>query len=244
MEFRARNTHVNARLKMSHDSEFRMPPKGITATRYNLGGKEYVKHGARCDVDGCWFAGGSFATHVEAEQYLADHKAGGRNFTDPCPAPPRRESLPSGLHFVEKLWRELDDVVEALSTGELYRGMTKEQAVGYAKGLAFSIVMHEPVHFDNIDEVSRHARDRRKMRLGLMDWSATPTSLGHNATTVQVKGLHPSSTKASTPIAPKSNVSDTVKAAIRAGANSGMFSIPQLAEAYSLTQAEVAQIVG
>lgn len=226
---------------MSHDGEFKMPPVGITLTSYTLGGKHYQKFGVRCDVEGCWFMGGSFPTHGDAKQYLADHKEGGRNFTEPCPAPPRRESLPSGLSYVEKCWRELDDVVEALATGQQYRGMTKEQCQGYARGISFNIVMLEPVHFGTIEEVSRHARDRRKMRLGEIPWAKTPTGLRHNATTVEVKGLHPAPT---TSTKPKHIVSDNVKAAIMAGLASGMFTKEQLAEAYNIPVEVVTEIAG
>jgi len=212
---------------MSHSSEYKMPPVGVTETRYILGGNPYVRYSVRCDAEGCWFIGGKFATKSEAELYLADHKAGGRNFTRPCPAPPRRESLPSGLANVEKLWRELDDVVEQLSNRCGYRDWTFEQAQGYAKGLAFSIVMLEPVHFEDIESVSAHARDRRRMRLGQMEYAPTPTSLGHNATTVEVEGLHPTKP---TPL----KLAPQIESAIRAALSSGMFSAEDMASMYNV----------
>lgn len=242
MDFNAQNWAVNLRLKMSNEGEFRLPPVGVTKTRYQLGGKTYVKHSVRCGVEGCWFMGGSFGTSQEADQYLADHQQGGKNFTEPCPAPPRRESLPSGLSYVEKLWRELDDVVDHLASAELpadgYRGMNRMQLAGFGQGLAFSIVMLEPVHFKSIKEVAAHARDRRKMRLGDIPWSPTPTGHKHNATTVEVKGLHPE------PTAPVAEPSEDVKKAIRGALASGMFQPAELAEVYKLPASYIETLRG
>jgi hypothetical protein len=242
MEFNARSPYANMRLKMSHAGEFKMPPVGITATRYSLSGRTYEKHSVRCDVEGCWFAGGALATRVEAEKYLADHKAGGSYSVRPCPAPPRRESLPSGLRHVEKLWRELDDAVECLATKSAYREgqsdtIEGERLAGYARGLAFAIVLLEPQHFPDTGSVSRHARDRRKMRLGEMDWAPTPTTLGHDARVTEVEGLHetgPAPKVTTTKSAKAPQVSIQVAGAIKAGLGSGMFSVAELAETYKL----------
>lgn len=243
MEFNARNPYVNLRLRMSHDGEFKMPPVGFTCTRYTIAGVKYERWGVRCEVEGCWFAGGTLPTKEEAEKYLEDHRAG-RNFVAACPAPPRRESLPSGLRHVEKLWRELDDVVEALAVGEAYRSMTKEQIQGYAKGIAFSIVMLEPIYFESIEEVSRHARDRRRMRLGEIDWQATPTTLNPDVLTVQARGLHRSADQASAKRSTAKPVPDQIQKAIKAGVSSGLFGVEELAETYNLPVATVRQIIG
>lgn len=238
MEFSARNPYVNMRLQMSHDGEFKMPPPGVNATRYSIGGRRYEKFGVRCDVDGCWFAEGALPTKEAAEKFLADHKSGSYSVR-PCPAPPRRESLPSGLRHVEKLWRELDDVVEMMAKKEEgYRGMILETMAGYAKGIAFSIVMLDSIYFPDVESVSRHARDRRKMRLGEMEWAPTPTSRQQDITVAEANGLHDvgptAPTKAASKAKPAVVVSDQIRMAIIGGFKSGLFSHADLAETYKL----------
>jgi hypothetical protein len=247
MEFKARNPYVNMRLQMSHDGEFKMPPPGVNATRYSIGGRRYEKFGVRCGVEGCWFAEGALPTRETAEKFLADHQAGVYSVR-PCPSPPRRESLPSGLRHVEKLWRELDDVVEALASHTWHRDLDRQQMTGYAKALAFSIVMLEHAYFPDIESVARHARDRRRMRLGEMDYVATQTSLHHDATVAEAQGLHDVGPSAPTKTAPKvkpvPQVSDQIKMAIVGGFKSGLFSHADLAETYKLPIDLVKQLTG
>lgn len=254
MEFNAQSPYVNMGLKMSHEGEFKLPPPGIHETRYSIAGTRYVKYSVRCDVEGCWFSEGTLPTREGAEKFLADHKAGGK-FVRPCPAPPRRESLPSGLRYVEKLWRELDDVIECISLGGTYREGTKEAMegpalAGYAKGLAFSIVMLDGIYFPDMVSVARHARDRRLMRIGEIPYVATPSTRKHDATIMEVNGLHvaedqakpaaaaPAKTKA--PAMP----SEQIQSAIRAGIKSGMMSASDMAEAYNLPVDLIIKIAG
>lgn len=249
MNFSAQNPYVNMRLKMQHDGEFRMPPPGINSTRFQVGGKNYEKFGVRCDVEGCWFAEGTLATKADAEAYLAAHKAGTSYSIRPCPAAPRRESLPSGLSYVLKFWAELDDVVEAMMTNAPYRDMDLAGCRGYAKAIAFSIVLLDGVHFPDVESVSRHARDRRKMRLGEIPYVPTPTSNKHNATVIEAHGFHeaegqPASTQRTPKKAAAPAISEQIVKAIRAGLASQMFTPEDLADTYKIPLDTVLAIKG
>jgi hypothetical protein len=226
-------------MEVGRVEEFKMPPVGITQTRLILAGIKYVKFSVRCGEEGCWFAGGSFPTEEQANRYLDDHKTGRTPYSVPaCPAPPRRESLPSGLRDVDKLWREMDDVVESLVTGFPYRDMTPDQLKGYAKGVAFSIVLLDTSFFPDIESVSRHARDRRKMRIGEMPHVDTPSRFSSQTTVQEAAQLHDAG-----PVPkPAKAVPTNVQNGIKAGLQSGMFSAEELAATYNLTVAEVKSI--
>lgn len=244
---------------MAYDYEFAMPKVGITKTRYTLAGVAYEKHSVRCHVEGCWFVGGRFPTEAEAQRYLDDHKAG--KFAPSCPAPPRRETLPSGHTLVERLWAELDDAVEMLlsnpSPDPIYREFeTKEQLRAYAEGIAVALVMLDNTYFPDVPSVSKWAVRRRKMRLGEIPWEATPTTHKLDAKLWEVDGTTPVGT-----IAPRSTatrrppasipsrvpgpktVSPDIVQAVRNGVASGVFTPEQLAHTFDLTIEQVTTIL-
>ncbi len=160
-------------LKIRRDLEFAMPKRGVTKSEMSLGGNRWTRTVWRCEKEGCWYV----AT-PSSDANLADiqrvHATGAGN-SNPCPSPPRREELPSGLSEVEKLWREIDDVVDKILNAESYREMEQSEMRGYLKGLAFSVVMKDRDLFPDIKSVSREARERRKMRHNLIPWRPTPT---------------------------------------------------------------------
>lgn len=151
--------------------------------------------------------------------------------------------MPSGLNNLEKLWAEMDDIVESLATGNQYRDMTPAELKGYAKGVAFSIVLLDTSFFPDIAAVSAHARDRRKMRLGEIPYRSTPTRHSPAATVQQVEQLH-NDGPAPKPPKPARQIPDNVRRGIQAGLASGMFSAQELAETYKLTVEEVTAITG
>lgn len=251
----ARSPYVQMMMEAKVNGEYRLPPVGVTVTRYQIGGVAYIKHSVRCEVEGCWFMGGSFATQAEADKYLADHKAGGKVTVRPCPTPPRRESLPSGHTLVEKLWRELDEVADCLAVAGKYReGQVDEMEgsalKGYAKGLSFSIVALDGDYFPDLVAVSRHALERLKMRKGEMDFSSTPTRHKSEVLFVDKEGLHKSADQpAATKSEPKGGavkgeviINNQTAQAIKAGVGSGMFSAEDMAATYGISVETVRNI--
>lgn len=252
----------------AQEFEFRMPPVGISETRHNVGGQAYVKYTLRCEVEGCWYVVLTSPSREHCGVLLEDHKAG-RNFQPMCPSPPRRESLPSGHSFVEKLWAEIDEVTECLVTGRSYREMTLEAMRGYARGLAFGVVMLDCSYFNDVESVASEAMRRRKMRLGKIPYEPTPTSTRYGARMWETLGLvadgpvtptQRPSNGPSTPVGTRSSVRrlpsrvatvpapmvalDAMQiAAIKAGVGSGSVTAAQIAQVYGITEAQVNAIV-
>ena len=256
--------HIQEMFATRERFQFAMPPVGISVTRFQLGGTAYEFHTARCDVEGCWMV--YYCSSKErAENFLAQHKSGikfpnGERGWPACPAWPMRESLPSGLSYTEKLWNELDDVVDALSTGESYHDMTGDILKGYAQGIAFTLVMLDAGKtFMNQQQVAAHARDRRKMRLGEIPYAATPIRFRGDWTVYSngaVVASNLADKKVTSP-APQKKTAPMTKAkgptvadlsaatisSIRGGLASGMFTAEDLAGAYGISVELVKQVV-
>jgi hypothetical protein len=173
-------------LKIRKDLEFAMPPRGLTRSHASLGGLRWERVIWRCEVEGCWYVA-TPSSDVNLDEIKRVHETGNGN-SNPCPSPPLREELPSGLSEVEKLWREIDDVVDAILSGVPYRAMETSALSGYVKGLAFSIVMKDSHHFPNIKAVSVEARERWKMRKNDIPWRPTPTTQAKNWTGMDPAG--------------------------------------------------------
>lgn len=235
--------------------EFKLPPVGLTTHTANFGGYKWIRHTWRCEVDGCWYVSTPrFGDPISVEDIIQHHRSSGDE--NRCPTPPRRESLPSGLAEIEKLWREIDDVVDALSTGVEYHGMTREALMGYVKGLAFSVVMKDKDLWPDIKAVSAQAGLRRKMRQGKIQFSPTPTRHTNDFSSVGTAGGWKKDPNVVQPVptakkaaprkaAPKPvNLPEAAVAAIQAGYASSMFSLEDLATTYGATLAQVHEVVG
>lgn len=176
---------VQMMLAIRRRLEYKMPPVGETTTRAQVGGKQFTRVTWRCDREGCYY----ICTPRDPSnlEYLKNHHYHGQDGTQ-CPTPPRRESLPSGLAEIEKLWREIDDVVVAIKDKVAYRGMEGPGLNGYVKGLAFSIVMKDKELWPDIRSVSREAMRRWQMHKGDIPYSATPTRFSNNFEAFQSGG--------------------------------------------------------
>ncbi len=243
--------------------EFAMPPVGLTVHTANFGGYKWVRNTWRCEVVGCWYVCTPRVGDTRSvEELIEHHRNAGNEYR--CPTPPRRESLPSGLSEIEKLWREVDDVVDAIKAKTEYRGMSSSHMLGYVRGLAFSIVMKDKDLWPDVTAVSKQAGLRWKMRRGLIPYEATPTRHANDFSSLgQQGGWRKDKTETSSPAttarksapvkatarkraAPAAQVSlpaQTV-AAIRAAKASGMFSDQDLASTYGVTVAQIQQVMG
>lgn len=238
-------TPVEMMVAMRKDLEFKMPSRGVSKTTARFGGYIWERMTWRCEVDGCWYitTPSSEANLRELQEY---HKKPG---ADQCPTPPRRERLPSGKMEIEKLWAEIDDVVDALQDKVSYRGMNSDEMKGYARGLAWSVVMKETEFFQDIRSVTLEAVKRWKRRKGVLPWEATPSVHTHshkwfpNGGWKQVKREDPPPIKKAAPAKPAKVWSPAQTAAIKAAGASSMFTTADLASTYNTTEAEIARVL-
>jgi hypothetical protein len=167
----------------------------------------------------------------------------------------------SGLEEIDKLWREIDDVVDAIKAKKEYRGMDATAMNGYVKGLAFAVVMKDRSIFQSMREVAAEALRRWRMRQGQIPWAATPTRHapdfkwhgGHGgwkpigpapaAATPPTKSR--STRKLPPPVAkPKFNPTADQLTSIKAGIGSGMFTADDFASMYGTTAEEIRRVAG
>lgn len=231
--------------------EYKMPPIGTTVHTASFGGYKWIRQTWRCDVVGCWFVCTPRVDDKRSlEELIAYHRGTGDEYR--CPTPPRRESLPSGLAEIEKLWREIDDVVDAIKSGEPLRGMNGAGLAGYVKGLAFSVVMKDKDLWPDIKAVSQQAGRRWKMRNGALPFEPTPTRFENDFSSLGQQGGWKKDPNAAQPVSapPKKTApkkvnlpADTVNA-IKSAHGSGMFTAEELAPAYGITVAQVKQVLG
>lgn len=237
---------VQMMFAMRRDLEFKMPPAGITKQRSIIGGVEFERLTWRCDKKNCWYT-----CTPRNSANLADIQ---QRHEGDCPVEPRRESLPSGLAEIEKLWREVDDVLDAIKANEEYRGMAGEVLKAYVKGLAFSIVMKDKDLWPTIKDVSRQAMRRWQMRQGQIPFEATPTrhsnsfsSLGTpggwQAVSVPPSKRAPAKKAAPRKVAPAAPaLPATTVSAIKTALASGMFEPDEIATMYSVTISQVESV--
>lgn len=232
--------------------EFAMPPRGVTTHRNVTGGVSWSRTIWRCEVEGCW--------HVQIlrdekkgtlDDARARHKSGTYGFY--CPSPPMRESLPSGLPEIEKLWREMDDITDALIGKTEYRGMIDATLKAYAQGIAFCIVMKDTSIFPDAKSVSVEAAARWKMRNDKLPYRKTPTNQNVNGSWMAAGGWNAEEHGSVAPLQKKSSATPAITAAltkvdpdkalaIKNALRSKMFTEQDLAEVYKLPIALIKQI--
>lgn len=235
-------------LAMQRDLEFKLPPRGKTVERTKINGHPWERTTWRCEKSGCWFVS-TPSTESNLKTIIEWHEGEGE---DRCPTPPRRESLASGLAEIEKLWREIDDVVDCIKAKESYRGLDTAGMNGYVKGLAFSVVMKDKTLWPDIRAVSVQAMKRWKIRNKLIPWEATPTRHENDFSSLGVKGgwkpvggsapVQPA--KKAAPVSKIVSLSPEQTAAIRAAHASSMFTADELASMYKASVAQVREITG
>lgn len=256
------NPYVRLMMETQRENEFKMPPVGITETKFQLGGVVYVRYTVRCDVEGCWLMVQQ-ATKEKAEKFLAEHKEGkkfpsGERGWPECPAPPARESLPSGYKYIDKLWFELDDTLDKIFELKSSTDYNIDDSIalgklrGYCEGLAFSIVMLDTGLWPNKSAVAAEGLRRSKIRKGEIEYSPTPS---RHRGDMLVKDVQPTgvSSEPAKSVAPPSRpsskaapkqIAPSVVTGLKAAHSSGIFSTAELAKMFNLTEAEVKKITG
>lgn len=233
-------------LAMRRDLEFKMPPVGLTRHTATIGGILYERFTWRCDKPNCWYV----CTPRDTSQVDTMKK----QHESACPTEPRRESLPSGLAEIEKLWREVDDVIDAMKSGQPYRNMEGDELKAYVKGIAFSIVMKDKDLWPTIKDVAAQGLKRWKMRNNQLPFEATPTrhsndfsSIGSRGGWQPAPGQTPSTPARKAAIkraaAPKAvPLAADVVAKIRTALGTGMFDSDEIAIMYSVTKSQVESV--
>lgn len=236
---------VQMMFAMRRALEFKMPPIGLTRHTATIGGTQFERLTWRCDKPNCWYT----CTPRNAgsvDEMKKQHESA-------CPTAPRRESLPSGLAEIEKLWREVDDVMDALKAGESYRDMEGKELQAFVKGLAFSIVMKDKELWPTIKDVAAQALKRWKMRQGQIPFESTPSrhennfsSLGSRGGWQATSGVTPSTPARKAAVARAAKAAPTLPAdkvkAIKSAKASGMFSDEDISTMYGVTISQVKSV--
>lgn len=153
--------------------------------------------------------------------------------------------MPSGLSEIEKLWREIDDVMDALMSHTSYRDMSGDELKAYAKGLAFSVVMKDKEFYPDIRSVAKEGAERWKMRNETIPYRKTPTRHVNNFQAMHpTSGWIPTENKRPTKATPtvrkpttvkKPQLSPGVEASIKAALTSGILQPEEVASMYGVT---------
>lgn len=232
----APETLIQMYFRIRKEFEFGMPPVGLSKNVIVLAGKRFTRYTYHCPVEGCWYVCHGSETIIN--QNITHHNNKDDNYNIECPTPPRRESLPSGNSEIEKLWREMDDIVDAIYNGDEYRKMTGEILKAYATGISFSIVMKEVEFFPDIKSVAIHAAERRQMRLGTRPYKRTPTRTAPKfSSTAPENGLFDSSPVVHRP--KRSKLTDKIVAAIKRADETGMMTREDMKEMWDVTYADI-----
>lgn len=144
---------------------FSLPPRGISKSRARIGPDIIEHYTFFCpDNDEC-FAVAYGKTEEGVRAQLKNHV---------CPAPARRDAHPSGRSVVQKSWDELDDVIDAIKSGNEYLGMSGDLLKGYAQGIAEILAFLAIPYFRFAEDILRQANRRWRIRQGEIPWEATP----------------------------------------------------------------------
>lgn len=149
-----------------------LPPRGTVSSTVKFRSGNVTQWTHLCETDGCFAMAHSTDSEEHARAQIAGHL---------CPAPPRRGINPTGQTLLEKMWNELDDVIDAMksfdpvSPGNCFRDMGYAISKGYAKGIAECITFCAQPYFKIPEDVLREANRRWKIRQGEIPFSPTPS---------------------------------------------------------------------
>lgn len=230
------------RWQMQPENYYAMPPVGMTESRTRIGKELRTQFTVRCGSDQCWFVGHG-ATKGDAQIVLDEHK---------CPTPPYRNELVTGRSTIQKVWDELDAVIDALAEQTSYNELDGEQLKGYARGIAFTLSMMSHPYFRTVSDIAKEAKERRKMRTGAIDFRDTPgykynpmpTERTYGAVKTEPAEKRTPSVRKGVAKKPTPLPAGTVNK-IKAAHGSGMFTDPQdLALMCGVTVEQVKAVIG
>lgn len=149
---------------------YALPPRGVTVGTVRIGMDDKREHYTYlCDQNTDCYAVAYGTSEASVRRQLANHL---------CPAEPRRDRLASGRSAIEKLWDELDEVIEKIKFADENDDGSYAAAVpdlrGQARGLAFAIAVFTPQYYRDRDDVLRQANRRWKMGKNQIPWEPTP----------------------------------------------------------------------
>jgi len=146
---------------------FASPKRGVSISTATKGVETFRHYTFMCDArDDCW-AVGYGSTEGYAREMVKGHS---------CPMPMRRDTMPSGKTIIQKLWDELDDVIDKIKAydNDSAEPIGFAEDRGYALGLAMSLAFMSIPFFRTQTDILRQAERRYKMRTNQIPWESTP----------------------------------------------------------------------
>lgn len=149
-----------------------LPPRGVSITTARIGVDKYELFTNLCINNQECYA----IAFGKSEESVIDQLRG-----HICPAPARRDLHQGGGTAVQKMWHELDAVIDGIkeySPKEILEDRALAGAVAeeksYASGLAFSLALLLRPYYRSREDVLRQANKRWKMRQKQIPWEVTP----------------------------------------------------------------------
>lgn len=137
------------------------PPPGLTKTYARIGPDVYESFTYRCGADPDCYALEYSKNADHAKAAIDGHI---------CPAPPRRDKVASGKTVVQKLWDELDELIDRIKENSGWQDDDK----GKAQGIALALALLSVPWFRSTEDILRQANRRWRMRQGAIPWEQTP----------------------------------------------------------------------
>lgn len=151
------------------------PPPGLTKTNARIGPDVYEMFTYRCEVSNECFALEYSKNPDHARRAIEGHI---------CPAPPRRDQVPAGKTIIQKLWDELDELMDQIkflsARPDVIANTARDLAdkhyerIGQARGIALALALLSVPWFRTTEDILRQANKRWKMRQSDIPWEPTP----------------------------------------------------------------------
>lgn len=146
------------------DTFWATPPRGITKSTVRIGPDVRHHYTYFCDANTECMAVAYGSTEESARRELNDHI---------CPAEVKSEMMPSGKTVIQKMWDELDYVINVIKsdeTPEEDKAAWKRSAEAFALCIAFVSIPY----FRSRVDILKQANKRWRIRQGEIPWEATP----------------------------------------------------------------------
>lgn len=138
------------------------PPPGLTVTLARIGPDVYEMFTYRCERNsGCYAL--EYSKNADAAKRAIEGHI--------CPATPEVGKVPNGKTVVQKLWDELDSLMDQIKQEE---GPGALALQNQARGIALALALLSVPWFRSKDDILRQANKRWRMRQSEIPWEATP----------------------------------------------------------------------